>query len=149
MRTTLSVVVFDLDGTLSDTKNRQHHLNKSPKDWGTFFAELVYDEPHWDIVAILHALYAAGHRIVLATGRDETHRTNTIHWLRSHGIPFLKLYMRPTGDRRDDSVVKTEMIAAMNADGFHPWLAFDDRNRVVSAWREAGVRCLQVAPGDF
>lgn len=28
-------------------------------------------------------------------------------------------------------------------------LAIDDRNRVVKAWREAGVPCLQVAEGAF
>ena len=28
-------------------------------------------------------------------------------------------------------------------------LAFDDRDRVVAMWREEGVPCFQVAPGDF
>jgi len=28
-------------------------------------------------------------------------------------------------------------------------MVFDDRNSVVDMWRENGVRCMQVAPGDF
>ena len=27
--------------------------------------------------------------------------------------------------------------------------AYDDRDKVVAAWRAAGVPCFQVAPGDF
>jgi hypothetical protein len=57
--------------------------------------------------------------------------------------------MRPLNDRRDDSIIKTEMISRMRADGFEPVMAFDDRDRVVAAWRAAGIRCLQVAPGAF
>ena len=26
---------------------------------------------------------------------------------------------------------------------------FDDRNQVVDMWREIGLKCLQVQPGDF
>ena len=26
---------------------------------------------------------------------------------------------------------------------------FDDRNRVVAMWRDAGIPCFQVAPGEF
>ena len=30
-----------------------------------------------------------------------------------------------------------------------PTLVFDDRDRVVAVWRKHGIRCCQVAPGDF
>ena len=57
--------------------------------------------------------------------------------------------MRAAADFRDDSVIKLELLAQMRADGFDPVLAFDDRDRVVAAWRSAGIRCLQVADGAF
>ena len=40
-------------------------------------------------------------------------------------------------------------IKTVRADNFDPIIAFDDRDRVVAAWRSAGIPCLQVAPGDF
>lgn len=33
--------------------------------------------------------------------------------------------------------------------GYEPIMAFDDRDRVVKMWRDAGIPCAQVAPGDF
>jgi hypothetical protein len=57
--------------------------------------------------------------------------------------------MRKKGDYRDDAVVKIELLQQIRADGFNPLIAFDDRNRVVDAWRANGIICAQVAPGDF
>jgi hypothetical protein len=57
--------------------------------------------------------------------------------------------MRKEGDHRDDDIIKLELLEQVRADGFEPIMAFDDRNRVVAAWRSAGVPCAQVAPGDF
>jgi hypothetical protein len=57
--------------------------------------------------------------------------------------------MRKKGDYRDDSIVKKELLDQIRKDGYNPLLAFDDRDRVVKAWRECGIRCLQVAEGNF
>ena len=50
---------------------------------------------------------------------------------------------------RADDILKIELLDQIRADGFSPIMAFDDRDRVVAAWRAAGVPCAQVAPGDF
>ena len=42
-----------------------------------------------------------------------------------------------------------ELLEQMRLDGWDPGMAFDDRSRVVKAWREAGIPCAQVAEGDF
>ena len=34
-------------------------------------------------------------------------------------------------------------------DGFDPVLVFEDRDRVVQMWRDAGLKCLQVKPGEY
>jgi hypothetical protein len=57
--------------------------------------------------------------------------------------------MRKAGDHRDDDILKIELLAEMRRDGYTPIMVFDDRNRVVKAWRSAGVPCAQVAEGDF
>jgi len=33
--------------------------------------------------------------------------------------------------------------------GYTPSVVFDDRDRVVKMWRENGIRCFQVAEGNF
>ena len=57
--------------------------------------------------------------------------------------------MRKAGDHRNDDILKIEMLAEVRAEGYDPIMAFDDRDRVVAAWRAAGVPCAQVAPGAF
>jgi hypothetical protein len=57
--------------------------------------------------------------------------------------------MRKLGDRRDDDIVKFELLEQIYEMGYEPVLVFDDRDRVVKMWRAAGLRCFQVAPGDF
>jgi hypothetical protein len=57
--------------------------------------------------------------------------------------------MRPEGERREDCEVKRELLAQIRADGYNPVMVFEDRDRVVAMWREEGLRCLQVAPGNF
>ena len=70
-------------------------------------------------------------------------------WLDKHGLEPTAMFMRMTGDRRDDSIVKKEMLDLIRRSGFEPKMVFEDRDRVVKMWRENGVRCLQVANGDF
>jgi hypothetical protein len=36
--------IFDIDGTLSDTARRRHHVEKTPKDWDAFFADQINDD---------------------------------------------------------------------------------------------------------
>ena len=50
---------------------------------------------------------------------------------------------------RSDDIVKFELLEQILEFGYEPILVLDDRDRVVKMWRAAGLRCLQVAPGDF
>lgn len=140
--------LFDIDGTLADGAHRLHHIQKQPKDWRAFFAECGDDAP------IGHMLDLAGQlrldaQVIYVSGRSDECRDLTMDWLQRHQAPFGPLYMRKAGDHRDDDALKIEMLAEIRADGYDPIMAFDDRNRVVKAWRAAGIPCLQVADGDF
>jgi hypothetical protein len=49
-----------------------------------------------------------------------------------------------------DDVLKRQWFDAMLRDDRERLVAtFDDRDRVVKMWRDAGVTCFQVAPGEF
>lgn len=141
------VYVFDIDGTLADCSHRLHHIQKDPKDWAAFFAACADDKPIKHIIDLAIALDQ--HRdVVFVSGRSDECRLSTEAWLAEHVFNY-RLYMRKAGDHRDDDVVKLELLAELRADGFEPIMAFEDRARVVKAFRDAGVPVAQVAPGDF
>lgn len=89
--------------------------------------------------------------IVFCTGRPDSHRLETLEWLdKEISCPDSpRVYMRKTGDRRPDDVVKEEMIQRMRDDGLEPYVVFEDRKRCVDMWRRNGITCLQCAEGDF
>jgi hypothetical protein len=145
-------VVFDIDGTLANCEHRIHWVRTSPKNWPAFNRGMKRDTVHEDIVWILRTFHAAGCTILIASGRGEEDREVTESWLRDvAGIEGLysKLYMRPAKDYRSDDIIKGEILDQMHEDGYDPSIAVDDRNQVVGMWRARGLRCLQVAEGNF
>jgi hypothetical protein len=141
--------IFDIDGTLANADHRLHHIQKTPKDWDSFFGAQYLDREHRHIVGVA-LLLAMTTKIVFCSGRPETYRETTRAWLNRSGFdPESPLYMRPANDRRDDDIIKSELLDRIILDGFDPIMAFDDRDRVVAMWRARGVPCAQVAPGNF
>lgn len=145
----LTCWIFDIDGTLADTSARQHFLANGKKDWAGWFANMADDPVNDDIAQFYDYADSMGIRSIVCTGRDEAYREVTEKWLADNQINADIVYMRPLGDRRDDSVIKKEMLDDMRSKGYNPTMVFEDRDRVVKMWRENGIRCLQVAPGDF
>lgn len=141
--------ICDIDGTIANTEHRIHYITNGHKDWDKWHANAHKDQPISEVIDILHMASAAGIKIVLCTARDEKCRDDTLEWLHEHDIPYNALFMRKLGDRRDDDIVKFELLEQMYEMGYNPVLVLEDRDRVVKMWRAAGLRCLQVAPGDF
>lgn len=145
--------ILDIDGTLADGSHRLHLITEhTPKRWDEYFDLCDGDSPIEHMRHVTQALEAR-FVTVFVSGRAERCREKTQRWLAEHGFYSgrypLRLYMRPDGDHRNDDVLKIELLGKLRADGFEPIMAFDDRDRVVQAWRNAGVPCAQVAPGDF
>lgn len=148
----MKTVIVDIDGTVANCEHRQHFLRVKPRNWWAF-KELAYEDTVFhDIVDLIKILHSAGNKIVFVTARSEGERDITTRWLKDksglYGI-YEKLYMRTEEDNRDDTIIKEELLGELREDGYDPWLVLDDRDRVVVKWRELGLRCLQVAPGDF
>jgi hypothetical protein len=141
-------IIVDIDGTISDCRNRLHYVYESPRNWEQFFAELIDDAPIKPIINLINSFYNPDNceqNIILCTGRPEEHRTATVAWIRFHGVAYDKLYMRKKGDYRGDSIIKKELLQQMRNDGFNPELVIDDRQSVVDMWRKEGLICLQMA----
>lgn len=141
-----NLVIVDIDGTIANGEHRIHHIRKEPRDWDAFYEDCDQDEPHLEVIEMVNAL-AERYVIVLLTGRREETREQTEEWLANNEVTYHLLIMRPEGNRRDDDVWKLEVGSLFGLTN----IAFvvEDRNRIVEAWRKAGVRCIQVADGNF
>ncbi|SIO30075.1 HAD family acid phosphatase [Vannielia litorea] len=148
----MDCVIFDIDGTLAafDAPRLGHLVHGETKHWDRFheaMAEAPVIEP---VARLLHRLGGQGEAVVLCSGRPEGWRAHTEAWLDRMGIRHDALYLRRAeDDAASDPEVKRSALARITADGYRPWLVVDDRSSVVAFWREAGLTCLQCAPGDF
>ena len=152
-------IIFDIDGTLMNRDHRLHFLEKKRKDWHSFMSKIDDDTPYQDMQNLLFSIYSDdNNRVIFCSGRTDNYREVTLKQL--SGLLKLSetpvsiqkeivLYMRAEGDRRQDDLVKSDLLDKIRIDGFDPVIAFDDRDKVVKMWRERGLRCLQVDRGDF
>ena len=93
--------------------------------------------------AIILVEESTGERIVL-WDRDE--RLN----LRPRELLGPMLRMRKQGDYTPDEVLKKQWFDELSThDRMRLMCVFDDRDKVVKMWRDEGVACFQVAPGEF
>lgn len=133
-------VLVDVDGTIALANGR------NPYDESTVSADL----PNADIIAVVRALHRDGHRLIVVSGRTEGSRADTCAWLEQHlAVPIDAVYLRATGDRRPDTVVKKQIYRQHIEPRYRVVCVLEDRARVVEMWRGLGLTCLQVAPGDF
>ena len=144
--------IFDLDGTLADIEHRRPLISGERKNWGAFYEACDEDEPLMPIVRLCNTVAANGADVWIWTGRSNAVREKTELWLRTW-VPLFKphnLRMREDGDFRSDVSLKTEWWEdTLIEDRKRVTCVFEDRTSVVKMWREFGLMCCQVAPGDF
>lgn len=139
-------VVFDLDGTLALTKHREHFLTQEPKDWRGFYAACDLDSECKPLAKLAASLALRGHRVEIWSGRSAEVEDKTNAWLRKYGLDAFPIRMRAVGDHRPDTVLKAEWL---DSEATVPDLVFEDRSSMVKMYRDRGIVCAQVAPGDF
>jgi len=76
-----------------------------------------------------------------------TPRRDTIDLLDAFNVPYNHLRMRAAGDFTADEELKRQWIQEYKLEDII--CVFDDRTKVVNMWRDLGLTCFQVAPGDF
>lgn len=137
----MKAIICDIDGTLADMGTR-----RSPFD----FEKVDQDEVKHATAEAVRVFKNAGYFIILFSGRDDSSTAKTKAWLQTNNIPFDVLYMRKTGDRRKDSIVKKELYQTYVKNKYDVLLVLDDRDQVVKMWREElGLICFQVDYGNF
>lgn len=147
------VYLCDIDGTL--TWRHPEHLEFSNTRGIHDYDRVSEDLYHPDVFNTVGALQQGGAKIIFVSGRPESCREDTVAWITAPGIltcdPDNPLFMRTTGDRRPDTIVKRELFDQhIRPDGHHIFGVFDDRNRVVKMWRDQlGLTVFHVADHDF
>lgn len=133
-------IIVDVDGTLSHISD-----GRSPYDASRASNDVLDDA----VSSIVAMGYQNGYKVIVLTGREAKNREVTENWLIENGVPFDELYTRADGDYRKDAIVKQELYETHIKNRFNVKFVLDDRNQVVDMWREIGLKCLQVQPGDF
>lgn len=144
-------IIFDLDGTLALIDERRALAAKANGkiNWKTFFdpKNIALDKPNAPVISAFHAFKALGYNMVIFSGRDEISRAETEAWLDGYDVHFDTMKMRPQGSFTPDDILKKQWLDELGAD--RVYCVFDDRDKVVKMWRDNGLTCFQVAPGNF
>lgn len=137
--------IVDIDGTLAHNGGHRSFFDYSDR--------VLADGVHGPVLILVQLLERAGFTPIIMSGRDDACRDLTVQWLSERcdleEADYVGPFMRQTGDRRDDGIVKLELFDAHVRDHYNVRWVLDDRNRVVQAWRSIGLTVLQVADGDF
>ena len=134
-------VIFDLDGTLAliDVRRALSTKPNGKINWGIFFdpSNITLDRPNDPVITTANILKTAGYKIVIFSGRSQATQDATQDWL--------DLAHMPDND-----------LKQMWLDEYFPgdqknriMCIYDDRDQVVKMWRDNGLRCMQVAQGNF
>jgi len=112
------LVVFDLDGCISDDRHRLHLRPEDPKgDWLPYHNAAPLDEPR--NVDEVQGYINSGHRIWIITSRPVMFVAETRQWLAKRfglaAADFL-LTMRPGGDARPSPGLKAGLLAKAMTD---------------------------------
>lgn len=140
--------IFDIDGTLSDSKERfaEHAPINGDKviDWDAFHSHAQDDKFFSKIVAVLWSLKADGYDIIFVTGRNEKFREMTLEKLSdelNYDVDSSDLYMRADGDHRKNSEVKKDLYYEIRDnynDSYYTAEVYDD-----------DIQCLEAADVVF
>lgn len=134
-----SAWLVDFDGTIAQMGDR------SPYAWD----RVDEDEPIWNAIRMVKDLKAAGHKIIIVSGRDAVCRKQSEEWLNVYEVPYDDFLMRPENDMRKDNIVKKEIFETHIFGKYNIVGCMDDREQVVQQYRKMGLFVAQVANGAF
>lgn len=140
-------IICDLDGTLAHSDNKR----------GWYDYDKVGQDRVDDTVLEIINKYLAGpagdgpfNSVIFMSGREDSCKEITEKWLTEKcGIRFPIVILKKTGDNRSDEIAKKELYEVHIKDKYYVEFILEDRDKVVKMWRSLGLKCLQVADGNF
>lgn len=135
----MTSVLVDLDGTLCDTRHRDHLL----PDFYRHSLACVDDPPIPANIQMVNEL-GMRHFIVLCSGRWDHALPETEDWCRRYGVEFDVILLRVQGDMTSNPIYKLDRVKEMEAQGYTFVLAIDDYHRAATALIEYGIPTVLV-----
>ncbi|MEM7142263.1 MAG: hypothetical protein AAF548_14665 [Actinomycetota bacterium] len=142
------VVIFDMDGVLSDASHRQAYLREDPPNWEMFNSR-AWKDP--SIAAGLDALRdaAVDHQVIVVTARPAITIDMTERWLAERDLPVELIVLRPDGDQRHSPAVKRDELARLRHAGATVVRAVEDHPGIVEMYESEGVAVSYVHSGYY
>lgn len=167
MTTKKTTIITDLDGTLCDSRHREHLAQA--KDWDAFHSKSIEDNPDEAVKHLIKLYNGWGMEILAITGRPERYRNQTMKWLLTHDIHIDTLLMRPNDDFSSDTACKPKLLRQHYADIHREEIEklpdnsvdplfyavnevlfiLEDRDIMTEEWRNLGFTCWQVRQGGY
>jgi hypothetical protein len=144
-----TAVIYDLDGTLADVIPFRHYVQRPPgeQDGEAFHtAGTTIARPIPQAVQHLEAMRAAGHVIIVVSGRATKWLEPSADWLRANGIHYDHLWVRPEGFTGNDIELKAEIHRRHIQGRFRVVHVLDDQPRIAALWETFGYE-VTLIPG--
>ena len=142
------VVIFDLDGVISDAAHRQHFLKGTERDWDGFFSACTEDPPIISGVKLINVLNKY-HKTIILTARPKSIQSKTVHWLKRHSVAWDVLIMRSDDDHQQSSEMKLSALNQIRDAGYNPILVFDDDPKNIAMFLEQEIPAIPVHSGYY
>lgn len=148
-------VIVDVDGTLCDVTGILHYVDgtlgttksgKPIKNFDAFHAASQFCPPNQQALDYVRHHHDNGTAIIIVTARMEQWRHTTTEWLKNTipaDIPWT-LHMRPQGDYRKDTLVKTDIYNRLTDYGIEIIGAIDDNPAILALWDSLGIPTEEV-----
>jgi len=150
------LIVVDIDGTVANIQHRTHYVRTQPRNYEAFAKAIPLDSPEEEVIEVIRSLASnPDNTVIFASGRSEDSREATEDWLNLHvknwyTSEYLQIYMRKSGDHRQDDVIKSEILQEIIKDyDKKPDLAIDDRLSVCRMWHREGIKLLRCGNPDL
>ena len=133
-------IIFDLDGTLSNNRHREHLIEGEDKKWREYLANCIKDPPVQKMISKLNEM-SEQYEIIILTCRSDEVEEETIKWLKKHDVNYDRLLMLPEGRWKiKDSEFKKDEVKTMK----NPIKAFDDKESNCKMFNEEGLETYEV-----
>lgn len=149
----LRIVVGDIDGCIMDNEHRVHHFveGRVAEYHSLWEGDRVIEQARVIYSMFMNDLNTI---FLFITGRAEHCRPYTMMQLTNAlgTVDPNQLLMRPdelTSQMMHDLKLKPHLLELAGFELEDVFLAIDDRNSVVAAWRDLGIQCWQPRYGDF
>lgn len=130
-----AAVIFDVDGTLA-------HMNgkRGPFEWD----KVDLDDVDHVVKVMFNGFKAAGHKMIVMSGRDGVCFEKTSNWLADNGIFYDEIFMRAPNDMHKDAEIKEDLFWAHVAHKYNVVAVVDDRPVMCRRWMELGLKVINV-----